>query len=237
VGGALWRFWHERGHLREARRRLEDLLTLLQSLHVGRRRDEQELELRTALGVPSVILEGYGEPGTRETYLRARDLSQRLGQPPSGPVLRRLAMAYIAEGKLPEAYDLGVRLLEVAETEADPVLLVDAHYVMGASSIFMGELARSLLHFEQALTHYDPTQRSVHVALYSQDPRVICLVRHGNLVWYLGHPDRAARDAGEALALAEKLGHPAAGPTRSPLGVCWPTTAGTSPGFGGTSPR
>jgi ATP/maltotriose-dependent transcriptional regulator MalT len=58
------------------------------------------------------------------------------------------------------------------------------------------------------LTHYDPTQRSVRVALYSQDPRVICLVRHGNLVWYLGHPDRAARDAGEALALAEKLGHP-----------------------------
>jgi predicted ATPase/class 3 adenylate cyclase len=208
LGGALWRFWHERGHLREARRRLEDLLALLRSLPESRQRDERELELQTALGVPSVILEGYGEPTTRETYLKARDLSQRLGRPPSGPVLRGLAMASLAEGKLPEAFDLGARLLAVAETEADPVLLVEAHYVMGASSLFMGKLARSRLHLEQALAHYEPAQHSVHIALYSQDPRVICLVRHGNLLWYLGHPDLAARDAGEALALAEKLGHP-----------------------------
>ena len=41
---------------------------------------------------------------------------------------------------------------------------------MGVSSFWMGELARSRLHLEQALGHYDIAQHGVHVALYSQDP-------------------------------------------------------------------
>jgi len=208
LGAALWRFWHERGHFREARRRLEDLLALLLSLPESRQRDERELELRTALGVPLVILDGYGAPETRETYVRAQELSERLGQPPSGPVLRGLALASLAQAELRDSYGLGVRLLEQAETEVDPVLLVEAHYVMGVSSFWMGELDRSRFHLEQALAHYDPAQHGVHVALYSQDPRVICLVRLGNSLWYLGYPDLAAREAAAALALAGKLGHP-----------------------------
>jgi predicted ATPase/class 3 adenylate cyclase len=206
LGGALWRFWHERGYFREARRRLEDLLALLQSLPESRQRDERELELRTALGVALVTLDGYG--ASRETYLRAGELSERLGRPLSGPVLRGLALASLAGVELLESYDLGVRLFELAETEVDPILLVEAHYVMGVSSFWLGELARSRFHLEQALAHYDSTQHSVHVALYSQDPRVICLVRLGHLLWYLGYPDLAAAEVEEALALAGKLGHP-----------------------------
>ena len=208
LGAALWRFWHERGHFRDARRRLEDLLALLGSLPEGRQRDERELELRTALGVALVILDGYGAPETRETYIRARELSERLGRPTSGPVLRGLALASLAEAELAAAYGFGVRLHELAETEGDPILLVEAHYVLGVSSFWLGELARSRLHLEKALASYDPAQHGVHVALYSQDPRVICLVRLGLVLWYLGYPDQAAEETREALARADQLGHP-----------------------------
>jgi predicted ATPase/class 3 adenylate cyclase len=207
LGSVMWRFWHERRYFREARRRLKDLLALLETLPESRQRDERELDLRTALGVPLVILDGYAAPGTRETYVRAQELSERLGRALTGPVMRGLALASLIRADLRESYGLGVRLLELAETEVDPTLLVEAHFVLGVSSFWMGELARSRVHLEQALAGYDPVRHGVHVALYAQDPRVICLARHGHLMWYLGYPDLGAGEVDEALSLAATLGH------------------------------
>ncbi|MDP8959411.1 MAG: adenylate/guanylate cyclase domain-containing protein [Actinomycetota bacterium] len=208
LGQAVWRFWHARGHLREARRWLEELLSLLQALPDSRERDERELELRTALGVPLVVIEGYGTQQTLDTYSRARELSERLGRPSSGPVLRGLALASLVRADQRRSYQLGLELLELAERSDDPILQVEAHYVLGVSSFWLGELSRTREQLELALAHYSSQRHASHVALYSQDPEVICLVRLGYVLWYLGYPEQALRKTLHALASSRERLHP-----------------------------
>jgi hypothetical protein len=45
----------------------------------SRRRDELELELQTALGMPLIATKGYGALETGAAYARALDLGTRLG--------------------------------------------------------------------------------------------------------------------------------------------------------------
>ena len=96
----------------------------------------------------------------------------------------------------------------MAERAQDSVLLVEAHYVLGASAFWQGDFAASRKHLELAVAHYDPQQSHTHIAHYSQDPKVICLCRLGLTLWYLGYPDQAAQRNQEALTLAHELAHP-----------------------------
>jgi DNA-binding SARP family transcriptional activator/class 3 adenylate cyclase/predicted ATPase len=183
-------------------------LELLEHLPPGAARDEEELALREALGVPLVALRGYGAPATRDNYARAEELCVRLARPSSAPVLRGLAIASISVGELDRALELGHRLLELAESEGDTLLVVEGHYVLGVTTFWRGELTASREHFEQAIARYRPENHRAHVSLFAQDPKVVCLCRLALTLWYLGYPDDSARAAEESLALGEALGHP-----------------------------
>lgn len=183
-------------------------LELLEHLPSGAARDEQELALREALGVPLVALRGYGAPATRDNYARAEELCVRLARPSSAPVLRGLATASISVGELDRALELGHCLLQLAESEGDALLAVEGHYVLGVTTFWRGELADSREHLEQAVARYDPENHRAHVSLFAQDPKVVCLCRLAFTLWYLGRPGDSARAAEEAMALGEALGHP-----------------------------
>ena len=151
---------------------------------------------------------GYGAPEVMAAYWRSRELCQRLGQPPSPPVLRALAIASITHTEFRQAHDLGDHLLTLAERDRDPVLLVESHYVLGMALFWTGAFAPSRAHLERALASYRATQSSDHVVLYTQDPGVVCLIRLALDLWFLGYPDQAARKREECLALARNLAHP-----------------------------
>jgi len=40
------------------------------------------------------------------------------------------------------------------------------------------------------------------------DPKVVCMSRLGNTLWFLGHPESAMQARDAALALADEIGHP-----------------------------
>ena len=172
------------------------------------RRDEDELELRTILGVALVALWGYGSPAVRTDYLRARDLCIRLGRPVSPPILRGLAISAVTRLELADAREHGIALLTAAERDQDSMLMVEAQYVLGVTSFWAGELRESRRHLEQAIARYSPERREAHITLYSQDPKVVCLSRLAWALWFLGYPDQAARTRDAALSLADELGHP-----------------------------
>ena len=58
----------------------------------------------------------------------------------------------------------GDQLLQLADQQGDPILLVEGHYVLGVTLSWAGSFTRSRIHLEQALAHYDPTihQRTSH---------------------------------------------------------------------------
>lgn len=183
-------------------------LELVERLPRNRSRDEQELEMRLALGSALVALEGYGRPRTVETYERARDLCRRLERPVTSPILRALALASLARGDLGAGTRFGHELSEAAERDSDPVARVEGAYVSGVMAFWKGRLAESERRLADALEGYRPERHRDHVLLYAQDPAVVCLSRLAWTLWHRGRVDEALARRDEALALAERQGDP-----------------------------
>jgi DNA-binding SARP family transcriptional activator/predicted ATPase len=192
----------------EAIRLLRKALTLLETLPPGRERDEQELALQTYLGISFVASKGYGAPEVWEACSRAQQLCDQLKRPVSSPVLRTLAIAHLSRTEFDQALVIGNQLRERAEQEQDNILLVEAHYVLGVTLSWQGKFHKSNWHLEQALALYDPAQAHVHIALYSQDPRPICLIRQALHFSCLGYADRARQASQASHAYALELSHP-----------------------------
>ena len=186
------------------RRGLEVLRKLPQSTD----RDGYELDLQTALGVSLVATRGYPASEVMEVYSRAWVLCQQLRNPPSPPILRALAIASVTYLDLGRAEDLGNQLLSLAEHDRDPILFTEAHYVLGVTSFWQGSLIASRMHLEEAIAHYNPAQSRLHISMYSQDPKVVCLCRLSFVLECLGYPDQATQRIQEALTVAQKVSHP-----------------------------
>ena len=193
---------------REAIRLFQKAVALLEEMPESCSRDKMELDLQTDLGASLVTLKGYGASEVINVYDRALVLCKHLDQPTDPPILRALALGHLVRGDLQRARELGEEILRLARAEDDPVLLVEGHYVLGVTFFWMGHFESSRRHLEEAIRRYDPQQHGVHVTLYAQDPKVICLSRLGRTLWHLGYPDQASGRAEESLSLARTLGHP-----------------------------
>ena len=192
----------------EAIRLLGRGIDLLCTLPADQERDQQELAMQISLGTSYVETIGYGAAAAVAPYRRAQELSVRLGQPPSPPVLRGLAIASITRTEFDQAQELGNTLLHLATERSDALLLVEGHYVVGVSLFWKGELVSARDHLEQALSYYPAGGAAEHVSLYAQDPRVVCSSRLAVGLWLLGHPEDARNMMTDAVRLAERLSHP-----------------------------
>ena len=193
---------------REAVRLLDRALHLLAALPATPRRQARELTVLTAL--PALLLAGEGYRSRRiiEVQQRALVLTRELGVEPEPPLLRSLALASLSQDAFAEAHGLGERLRTRATRDGDDVLLVESAYVLGIAAFWQGELAAARRHFETAVEQYRPEHRRAHLVWYGQDPKVICMTRLGNTLWFLGQPDAARRARDAACALADEIGHP-----------------------------
>jgi len=192
----------------EAIRLLDRALGLLHALPEDSERQARELAILTALPAPMVVVEGYRSSRLSELQQRALELTRALAIEPEPPLLRSLAVASLAQGDFDLARGLGERIWARGERDADDMLLVEAGYVLGIAAFWSAEFQAARTHFQAAVQRYRPEQRRVHLLRYGQDPKVVCLSRLGNTLWFLGQTDAAllARDA--AVALAGEIGHP-----------------------------
>jgi hypothetical protein len=85
---------------------------------------------------------------------------------------------------------------------------VEGEYVLGIAAFWQGKFEAARRHFEAAVERYRPEHRPAHLLRYGLDPKVICLSRLGNTLWFLGLPEAATRARDAALALAEEIRHP-----------------------------
>lgn len=169
---------------------------------------ELQLNLLRLLSLALVATQGYGAPEVLETLSRAQMLNQQLAKPPDPLLLRAAAIAALNLGKFQQGLAFGDQLLQLADQQDDPTLLVEGHYVLGVTLSWAGSFARSRVQLEQALANYDPAYSASHIARYSQDPSVICRCRLAFDLWCLGYVDQAQTAQIEGLAQAQALGHP-----------------------------
>jgi DNA-binding SARP family transcriptional activator/predicted ATPase len=192
----------------EAIQAFRQALRLLQTMPLTTRRLEQELSIYTRLGVSLVAVNGYGSPEVKAIYDQARALGQQLGHPPNPPVIRALAITAIVQGDLQLALELGQHLLALAENDHDTILTVEAHYVMGVTTFWLGDFHTSQHHLECAIERYQPGNQPEHLALYAQDPHIICLSRLAFTLWCAGDPVRGMEASQSAVRDANQLAHP-----------------------------
>jgi DNA-binding SARP family transcriptional activator len=186
---------------------LDRAADLLESLPESGERLRLELELRTALLAPLVPVHGYGSAPIAAAQQRARELTALQRTEPTPPLVRSLALEALTRADYAEAVRFGILLRAAGERRGDDVLLVEGAYVLGIASFWQADLEPARRHFELAVERYRPSDRATHLINYGQDPKVVCLSRLANTLWFLGSAERAVAARAAALDWAEQVGH------------------------------
>lgn len=184
-------------------------LELLQTLPDTHDRSQQELDFLSILGPAFQATRGYSHPEVEQTYIRTRELCQKVGETPKlFPVLYGLFAFHFSRGEHQTALGVCEQFLRVAQNQQDSDHLPVAHRVLGITLFFLGELSSSLSHFEEGTTLYDRKKHHSHIFLYGRDTGMDFLVQSSLVLWMLGYPEQAKLRCHEGLTLAREIDHP-----------------------------
>jgi predicted ATPase len=170
---------------------------------------QPELDLQVALSQALIVTKGYAAPDLGRICARARELCEQIGDTQQiFPVLRGLMLYYLERGYLQTTSQLGEQLLSLAQAQNDPAFLMLAHYMLGMSFFFQGELTSAHAHHMQVLALYTPQAHRDLTVRYGIDPGVGAHCYLAWELWQLGYPDQAVLHGREAYALVQEASHP-----------------------------
>lgn len=198
-----------RGAGREAARHFTRALQLLERSGDVPERAAQELELQMALGTALSTVRGYADPEVKAAYGRARVLCEVAGRTPHLPsVLLGLGRYYLVRGEYHSAREIGLQLLALRESGADPVS-VEADALLGWSCYYQGKFSEGLEHVRRTTGssvvveagRFDPL-------LQTQESSINCGCFRSMALTVSGYPDQGLRLAEQMLEAARPLQHP-----------------------------
>lgn len=186
-----------------------EAIKLLRALPASEERNRRELQLLLALGGPLIGTRGYAASEVEDTYLRAKELSQEIGDNKLlFPALRGLWAFHIGRAEYQEARKLAEQMLQLAEAEQELAIHMEAYRALGNTVFWMGELGGARDRMEDGIKLYMPDDHRTLAFLYGQDPDV---ANRGMQSWPLslmGYPEQAVKRAQESRAHAQQLAHP-----------------------------
>ncbi|HEY66524.1 MAG TPA: AAA family ATPase [Caldilineae bacterium] len=184
-------------------------LALLQSLPDTPARGEQELALQLALGGPLLAARGWGASERAHICDRAFELCQQIGTADQlVQALFLLADLSRAQGEHRKSVELGEQMFSLVQRAQDPGQIALAHWTLGETHFFRGELIAAREHLEQAIALHDRQGHRSLAALTGPDMSGACLSWLSWTLWALGYPDQALERSREAMTLARELDHP-----------------------------
>jgi adenylate cyclase len=165
--------------------------------------------LQTALGGPLMAIRGFTHQEVSQTYTRARELCEILGDNPQlFPALWGLWAFYYSTANIRAAFEVTQQMLRPADKDPRVDKLMLAHHITGVTLLHMGEPSSARTHFEHALEISDPKYDRDIIDSIQQSSITTVLSYNAWAVWQLGYPDRARELAKEAVLVAENLAHP-----------------------------
>jgi predicted ATPase len=195
----------------EAVTHLRQGLDLASKLPPDRAKMRHELRLLLALGPALQQVQGFGAAEVETTYTRARELCEQVGEPVELFQTLWGLWLYTVGGKarFSEGPRIAQELLDLAERQGDPALLLEARHALSPTTLWVGEPAAARQHAEQGMALYDQERHRSLAFLYGgHDPGVCCHMHSALALWMLGYP-RAALDRGRrGVTLAKDLAHP-----------------------------
>ena len=194
----------------EALKHLTAGLAMLKTLPASNERAQQELNLHLALGMAWTGARAFSVPEVTETFARARELCQQLGDPNQlCRVLGELSLHHYVRAEHQKAYQLGEESLSLAQQVNDPLLVALGHWYTGIALFCFGEFSEAHAHFQQVINFYNPEKHhQLLVNLRGSDSGLSAFAYDACCLWCLGYPDQAQKRGQEALALAQETNHP-----------------------------
>jgi predicted ATPase/class 3 adenylate cyclase len=187
-------------HLRNGLRAIESLPDV-ERLHL-------ELALLTAIGPALIATTGFGSEQVGAVYARTRVLCERVGDEPATFMSQWGSWTYYhMHGELETARDFAQRMLATAERLQDPNLLVQAHWPVGVSLAWVGELQRADAHLSKVAQYYDPVRHASNAMMFGQDPAVAAECYRAYTLWAMGHNECARSALERAHILAAQRDH------------------------------
>ncbi len=172
-------------------------------------RTRQELALQTTLSVPLGACRGLASQESRELFTRARELAQRLGDPPElWTILVGQWRSYLVGGDNNTALKLGEEFLAQVRTKA-PAATIWGRQMMTSGCNYAGEFASACTHVKEMLAVWNPQPHYGESVVYAgENPVMIGLFMGAASLWYLGYPEQALQQSHQAMALARQDASP-----------------------------
>jgi class 3 adenylate cyclase/tetratricopeptide (TPR) repeat protein len=185
---------------------LSRALELLQKLPDSVDRARRELDLQMALNISLFVERGSGAPEREPVLLRARQLSEQLGDNTKlMEALLALATVHLTHREFPIAREVGRRALALAEQTNAPAMIGGACCQLGTIAWMAGALEEAREHCERAVELFGPPPfRSFAEFEYSTRASGILAA----VLLQLGYPARAIRKMEDSLAAARRFSDP-----------------------------
>src|SRR5262245_2018293 len=198
-----------RGALPQAIKDFERALALIKAVPSGAQRDTLELQSLGPLGMAYIAARGYAAPEVGPVFVRARHLSERIGQPPQTFAVFWGNFVWHAARGDGFSMDLAREGIGLAERFEDPGIWMEALFLLGATQFYRGDFVGAIAQFERALSHYDDRERTrLWASRLGQDAGIGHRCHLVLALGYLGYPEQAVRASREMRKLADAIGHP-----------------------------
>jgi predicted ATPase len=182
---------------------------LLQTLPQSPQRDARELEIQMSLGSVLIQAKGYAAAEVAATFQHARTLCERIG--PGAPLFHvtlGMWMFHLVRADLDDCMRLAREIMRLADAQADPGAVMEAHFALGCTLYYRGEFARAAQHASQGGALYDADRCRFHAQFTGQNSGVALMVYGALALWNLGYADQAVEQAQQAVQLAASLADP-----------------------------
>jgi tetratricopeptide (TPR) repeat protein len=193
----------------EAVAQIKKGLGLLDSMAPSPARQQQELDLRIALGPALIATRGYSSAEVGEAFARASTLAEQLDRPDYLVPLLYGQWAYHSvrsEHRL--ALPSAERIEQIGKTRSNAVALLHGRLYRGIVHSLLGELDIARTLFEQCHDLGKPAHRKASLAITAEDGYSIMLAYLAVTLAHLGYFDQARSRANQALVEARALQHP-----------------------------
>jgi predicted ATPase/class 3 adenylate cyclase len=204
----LWALHDAKGWYHAAIELATDTLEVLATAEPSPELAAEELTLRTSLARALMAVRGY-DVEVEKAFKQVLEMAKAAGGAAQQvPVLRALASYYQNTADWARAGEIGSQLLALAGGGGDESILVDGHFVVGASLAFSGDLDSGLQHFDESIRLFDSMTQGADRFRLGPHTGISARVASGLLLWQCGAVQRGIARVTEALNIAEDLEHP-----------------------------
>jgi tetratricopeptide (TPR) repeat protein len=205
----MWTLYDSRGWYSGVIDLASDLLSVLGEQPESPERFREEIALQMSLARALMAIRGYTAE-VEERFNRALALADEAGGgvPQRFPVLRSLASLYVLRSEYDKGAEVGRELLTLAAGQDDPLLDMEAHYVLGSNLVLLNDFENGLVHLDHAIDLFDPDRVPSDRFRLGPNPAIVSYTTSAFAKWWLGFPMQAVDRAALAVSAAEDLGHP-----------------------------